>query len=284
MRADRHYRRALLENALLDHVVRRPIVYTDRYGLRYVLHPGENAGVYIAARGNYELAETRFCERVVAPGATVLDVGGNIGLYALQFAQLAGPTGRVHSFEPERRNAARIRENLALNGFENVTVVEAAVFSENGVIGLNVFAVAYNAWHSVGPVRMPDPSGADALVEAQEVQNVEAVTLDAYCERIDGSEIDLLKLDVEGAEIDALRGAAGLLATRSIKRILFEVSRPQIEALGHAPDAAFRLLTDNGYATHALTKDGRAGEPVHRAEDRYANYLAFAPGIDPPTG
>jgi hypothetical protein len=72
--------RAELEAYVLDHVLRRPIVFEDRRGLRYVLRPGENARVYLEHDGNYEVAETRFCERYLRPGMTAVDVGAHLGV------------------------------------------------------------------------------------------------------------------------------------------------------------------------------------------------------------
>ena len=277
VRADRRTRRAHLETLVLDRVVRRPIVYTDDRGLHYVLYPGENAGVYIRSGGNYEASEERFCETHLGAGDTMVDVGGNIGLYALLAAKLVGDTGTVHSFEPEPRNAARLRANLALNGFANVEVFEAAVYSEPGTVALNVFDARFNAWHSIGRPSLPDPADARRTIEPTETRDVPAVTLDDHCARHGMSRIDLLKIDVEGAEVDVLGGARTLLASHAVRAILFEISLPQIEALGHAADAPFTLLREHGYRCFELAPDGGPGAPVATTTTRYANYVALAP-------
>jgi FkbM family methyltransferase len=273
-RADSAGRRATLETLLLDRIIRRPIVFTDSRGLRYVLHPGENAGVYIAAGGNYEIAETRFCEEHLCPGATVLDVGANIGLYALLCGRLAGPTGLVHAFEPEALNASRLRENIALNGLGNVQVFEVAAYSHPGTVELNVFAPSFNSWHSIGRPKLPDPRDATKVVDPVSTRTVTATTLDDHCAKHGLQTIDLLKIDVEGAELDVLAGAQALLAERVVRSLLFEVSLPQIEALGHEPGAVFELLAGAGYRCRRLLPDGSPGETVERAVERYANYVA----------
>lgn len=275
VRAGRAGRRARLETFVLDHVVRRPIVFTDDRGLRYVLEPGENAGVYITSGGNYESSEVRFCERTLTAGGTMLDVGGNIGLYALLGAKLVGPTGRIHSFEPEPRNAARLRANVALNGFANVDVVEAAVYSSSGTVVLNVFDSRFNAWHSLGRPELPDPADARRTVAPAETREVAAVTLDDYCKQHGITSIDLLKLDVEGAEVDALLGARRLLGSRAVRALLFEISLPQIEALGHRPEELFGILDGAGYHCFRLGEDGMLAEPVSTTSTRYANYVAL---------
>lgn len=275
VRAGRHGRRARADTFLLDRVIRRPVVFTDDRGLSYVLYPNENAGVYLSSGGNYELDEVRFCERTIEPGNMVLDVGANIGLYALLAGRLVGPSGRVHAFEPEAGNAARLAVNIALNGLENVSVFEAAVYSEPGAVTLNVFDSRFNAWHSLGRPSLPDPEHAGRTVEPVRTRQVPAITLDAHCATHGIDRIDLLKVDVEGAEVNVLLGARRLLDAHAVRALLFEVSLPQIEALGHRPEEPFELLEASGYQTFSLGADGAIGEPVRAAAERYANYVAF---------
>jgi FkbM family methyltransferase len=274
-RAGRSGRRAGIETFLLDRVIRRPIVFTDDRGLRYVLYPNENAGVYISSGGNYEIDEVRFCERTIERGNTVLDVGANIGLYSLLAARLVGAAGRVHAFEAESGNAARLTANLALNDLRNVELFEAAVYSEEGSVTLNVFDSRFNAWHSLGRPHLPDPTHEGRTVAPVQTRRVAAVTLDAHCASHGIDQVDLLKIDVEGAEVDVLIGARRLLEEQAVRALLFEVSLPQIEALGHLPTEPFELLEAAGYRTFALGRDGAVGEPVRAAAERYANYLAF---------
>jgi FkbM family methyltransferase len=223
------------------------------------------------------MSEVRFCKGRLEPGATMLDVGGNIGLYALLAAKLVGPTGRVHTFEPEPRNAARLRANVALNELTNVEVFENAVYSEPGTVLLNVFGPQYNAWHSLGSPELPDPVDARRTVTPSGRREVRAVTLDEHCEQNSINCVELLKIDAEGAEVDALLGASSLLAQHAIRAILFEISLPQIEALGHAPDEPFRVLADAGYGCFRLGDDGAVGDRVTSTTTRYANYVALPP-------
>src|SRR5215210_7228240 len=106
--------RARVETLLLERVLKRPFVFEDARGLRYVLYPGENARAYLDNRGNYEVAETLFCESVLRPGDVAVDIGANIGLYTLLFSRLVGEEGRVYAFEPAAENARRLRVNLLL--------------------------------------------------------------------------------------------------------------------------------------------------------------------------
>ena len=142
--------------------------------------------------------------KVVRPGSTVLDVGANVGAYTLLFAQWAGPAGRVIAFEPAPASVAGLRRQLKLNGLENrVEVVQAAVA---GTVG----AASFDC---------DGASGANALAtspgDARSVITVSTTTIDAFCgER--GIRPDVIKIDVEGAELDVLRGARRTLDAPSI--------------------------------------------------------------------
>jgi FkbM family methyltransferase len=272
-RSDRT-RQAELEAFLLDRVVQRPLLFEDGRGLRYVLRPHENAAAYLANDGNYEVAETRFCERLLRPGATAFDVGANIGLYSLLFSDLVGPRGHVHAFEPEPDNYARLELHLALNGAANVRARQLAVYSEPGQVSLNVFPPGLGPWHSLGWPRLPDPFRAGAIAEPAGTIPVEGTSLDAYASEHAIERIDLLKVDVEGAELDVLQGAQALLASGRIGALLFEVSLPQVEAMGHEPNAVFEHLAGFGYRSYRLDADGRPADEVKDAEARYENYVA----------
>jgi FkbM family methyltransferase len=267
-------RRAELESFVLDHVVRRPIVFEDGRGLRYVLHPDENARAYLEHDGNYEVAETRFCERVVRAGWTVFDVGAHIGIYTLLLAQLVGEEGRVHAFEPEPENLGRLRANLALNDVATVWLVPAAAAAESGTATLHVFPPGFGACHSLGRPTVSHPFVPGQTVEPIATIEVPTVTLDEYCAERGVERIDLLKLDVEGAEVDVLRGAEQLLGDGRIGTILFEVSLPQSAALSHAPSEVFERLASLGYECFAIAADGALGRKVELAEARYGNYAA----------
>ena len=267
--------RAELEAYLLDQVVRRPIVYEDSRGLRYVLRPGENARAFLEADGNYEVAETRFCERYLQPGMTALDAGAHIGLYTLLFARLVGPAGRVYAFEPAPANHRRLVENLALNAAENVVVEQAALYREAGRVTLHLFPERLGSWHSLGEPSLADPSFPYATIAPSEAVEVDAITLDEYTAERGIERIDLLKVDVEGAEADVLAGGRTTLAAGAVAAVLFEVSKPQTEALGHDPADAFEELRAAGFSVHALEPDGRPGAEAAEPGPRYANYVAL---------
>ena len=149
--------RGVLRGFWLDRVRRRPVVFTDRNGMHYELRPGENARAYFEHDGNYEVDETRFCEGWLRQGDTAVDVGANIGLYALLFAKVVGQSGRVVAFEPDPDNHDRLVSNVGLNGFRNVTAEQLAVFDAPGELILNRFRPGLGPWSTLGRPELPDP-------------------------------------------------------------------------------------------------------------------------------
>ena len=189
----------------------------------------EDLGTNVLFNGTYEDREVAaLCARIV-PGTTIFDVGANIGLSALEFARAAGADGLVISFEPHPDTAARLAGNLRENGVANVRIIQSAVGAASGTVTFHESAQATLSSASVIP---PE------LVRSFEVPvtAVDAVWHDAGC-----PSVSALKIDVEGGELDVLRGARALLAQER-PAILLEAWGP--EQL--KPIAA--LLSTAGYA------------------------------------
>ena len=138
-------------------------------------------------------AELRWIRGALAPGDVVADCGANVGFTSAFFACCVGPTGRIHAFEPLPRNAAAATRSAELNGLDNVVVVNAAVGS------------------AAGQARLSTGFG-NAVVDAHGAGiTVQVVTLDEYFAQ---RPPDFLKIDVEGYELQVLRGAVRVLARR----------------------------------------------------------------------
>lgn len=153
-------------------------------------------------------------------GSVVFDVGANVGLYTLLFARNCS---RVYAFEPVPSNLAWLARNLAWNRIDNVTVLPWAAGAESGLT-----AFAEGEHHSEG------------RVDAKGSMPAYAVALDAFAARY-GASPDVLKIDVEGGELDVLKGAEGLLRARKPAILL--------STHGDGPKAeCLRFLRERGYA------------------------------------
>jgi FkbM family methyltransferase len=152
-------------------------------------------------------------------GATVLDIGANVGCYTLLFARWIGEGGHVYAFEPAARSRAGLERHLALNGVSTrVTVRPEAVTDRSG----NVPFVD-DGTHGDNRL-VPVPTGETRLVPA--------LSIDEFCEA-SGVTPDVIKIDIEGAELAALRGARRTIAARGTSLALFMELHPAVwPALG----------------------------------------------------
>lgn len=256
---------------LVRNVLHEPVVFTDRFGLRYLLFPSDAVYETFLNDGYYERAEQSFCAGYIKPGMTVFDVGASHGYYTGLFAKLAGPE-LVHAFEPEEVNFARLRLNLELNGFGSVRASRLAVVDEPREVVLNVFPPELYGWHTLGRPAM-EVDGKPVPPIAQET--VQGVTLDDYCSAQGIERIDLLKLDVEGAELEALRGASLLLGERRIGCLMFEVSEAMVEGMNHDPAEVFAFVRRSALTVHELAEDGTLQPAPQRPARNFQNFVAL---------
>ncbi len=161
-----------------------------------------------------------------------MDVGAHHGLYTLLASKLVGPTGRVIAFEPSPRERKRLMKHLRINGAHNVEVDNSALAAKTGETELYL-ADSLNDW--CNSLRKP-PNGA------QQVVTVPTKTLDELVSQRNVSRIDLLKLDIEGGELDALLGAEKTLASHQRPVILIEVQDHRAAPWGHKGLDVIRLL------------------------------------------
>jgi len=140
-------------------------------------------------------------ERIIRPGDVVYDLGANVGVHALLFSRLCGPGGRVYAFEPWPENIEKLNANLRLNKIQNVEVVPCAVSSRSGLAAFRTG---------------PDSSQGKLVDDSNEAERhrdleVQVFTLDDFAAQAQRRPPTLLKIDIEGGEGEALRGARRVL-------------------------------------------------------------------------
>jgi FkbM family methyltransferase len=216
--------------------------------------------------GLYEPEDVALLSRLIDPGAVVCDIGGNVGLYTLIAARLAGERGQVHVFEPVPANVAAIERNLALNGLSaRVVVNPLAVANQPGMIELFLPGeAAPSGWASL----VPSADRSRAIV-------VPTIDLDSYMAQRKIAHVDLVKLDIEGAELLALRGMAGLLGGPRPPLIYVELNPYFYSRQGIDPATLKRLLASFGYQLFAYNGGQLRAVSPHAAEPRLRNLLAI---------
>ena len=153
---------------------------------------------YILRGDGFEPAELTFVSRYLRRGMTVLDVGAHHGLDTLLAARCVGPTGRVIAFEPSPRERRRLRWHVWLNRCTNVRIESTAVAAAEGTAELYICLGRETGCNSLRPPSVDEPTRRITI---------RLTTLDRYVTQNRIRRIDMLKLDIEGAELDALRDA-----------------------------------------------------------------------------
>ena len=181
-------------------------VWTQR-----MISPNFERWLYLRAHqvGMMGRDEREFLEKTIRPGMQILDVGSNIGLYSIILARLAGPEGRVTSFEPDLELFTVFRRNCELNGIVNLTAHQLALGSARARLLLNKMIVNSGDNHL----------GATPHVLFREAIAAEVVSLD---EHLPNLPVDFVKLDVQGWELEALRGMRRMLTANRNVKIYFE--------------------------------------------------------------
>lgn len=207
-------------------------------------------------RGQYEQDEIALVRRLLKPGDSAIDVGAHIGFFTMQMAAAVGPDGRVYAFEPLDANADLLEQSTGENGFgDRVRVRRAAVGAAPGVARLTFPVETLN---SGGAYLLPD---GGAPLAGNQTKEVPLVALDALELR---RPVRFIKMDVEGAEPQVLRGAARILKDDR-PLILSELHPTQLErASGITAEQFLAQIAAFGYRAHRIA-DGAVGSPVDRA-------------------
>jgi FkbM family methyltransferase len=191
------------------------------------------------ALGMYEVEKRSAIAQLLRPGQTFVDVGANKGDFALLAAERMGDRGRVLAFEPEPANCGWIRRSVELNGYRSVQVHQLALGEAEGSISLHLSEVSGH--HSIVPGR------DDSLGRSIEVP---VTTLDSVVRATGNPRVDLIKIDVEGADLAVLRGARRTLVENADVVVLLDV-HPH---LGVDAIEVCRFLSDLGFTLFEMRR------------------------------
>jgi FkbM family methyltransferase len=193
--------------------------------------------------------------RIVGDGMTVFDIGAHIGIFSLGAAKRVGSRGKVYAFEPTPETAAILARHVEFNGWQDrIEVVRAVASDVDGRIDFYVNGISMSASLGRENVEVLSPERpANGAVRLE----VESLTLDRFCSerRI---RPDLIKIDVEGAELRVLRGCRTVLTTMR-PSIICEVHPDQMENCGTSVAELDSYLSEVGYASTPLDDPNPAG-------------------------
>ena len=216
-------------------------VVVTRHGVRFELDLNEGIDFCIYLLGTFEPDTYRTLRRLVRPGATVLDIGANIGAHTLHLAQAVGGTGRVIAFKPTDYAYRKLCRNLELNPSlaRRVVAVRAYLTDRQGMQQAPSF---YASWRlDRRPGQHPKHLGSLAsAVEAREC------TLDGYLAAHGVRAVEVIKLDVDGFECKMLRGGRSTLEDHR-PAIVTELCPYALEEHGDSATLLLSLLRTQGY-------------------------------------
>lgn len=218
-------------------------------GYRLYVRPNDFfIGAAIARDRQYEPHVTAVVRELLRPGDTFLDIGANIGYFTMLAASLVGETGRVIAVEPNRDNCALIEMSIEANGWKHITVLPYAAAEAEQIFQLDTGGAGSNGRViDNSPLATPG-SGAP--------NPVQAVVLDQML--ADEARLDVVKLDIEGAEPRAVAGMMGLLQ-RHRPVLLLEFSPNLIQITSHVtPQAFLEQLHALAYDVSIIGGNGQA--------------------------
>ena len=197
--------------------------------------------------GGFEPAEILFVGRYLKQEMTALDIGAHHGLYTLLASKRVGLSGKVIAFEPSPRERRQLIRNVRLNFCSNVRIEPVALGGERSEAELHVVAGGEDGCNSLRPPVVDS--------ETQPVR-VEVLPLDEVVRRMGLGAVDFLKLDVEGGELDVLRGASNLLQRSPRPVLLVEVYDIRTKPWGYRAHEIVRFLDRIGYRWFRIDETG----------------------------
>jgi FkbM family methyltransferase len=192
---------------------------------------------YLLHGSSFDPVELEFVRSALEPGATAIDVGANVGVYAITAALGVGPGGRVIAVEADDEYVPRLRANLERNRLENVEVVAAAAGEVDGEAQLII--AADRAFSSLKPLVAYRGTGATRKVPVKR--------LDTIWREAGEPDVRFLKVDVEGAEVEVIAGAQRLLENCRPTLIVEVSERTEPDVRGLLAALGYRDVTPPGF-------------------------------------
>jgi FkbM family methyltransferase len=242
-----------LRNALMGH---KPLSVVAG-GEAFLLSPKGAVAFDVFSRRCFDSKhELEFILKVLRPGMTFFDIGANVGVFTVPAAKKLC-TGRVFAFEPAAWTYERLLENVRLNRVTNVHAVRSAVGEINGKASLKVNVGGKDGLNTLGR-----PTHTDSEVIAEET--VPVISLDEFVRTNSVCRVDVMKVDVEGAELFVLRGAENLLRGENAPLILYE-SGFLSSGFDYHPVEQMWLLQKHGYLFFIMDqRKGRISVPTNQ--------------------
>lgn len=256
--------------------IKQPIVMNWLMGLKLWIYPANESSRAIYVSGAYEPNTLVVLESLLRDGDVFLDAGANIGVFSLIAARVVGAGGQVFAFEPSSREWQRLRDNIELNEIANIQVVKAAVADGVGSALLHLADDRHNGQNTLGR-HFAYYGTASGLEEA-----VDLISIDEFFRTNHIYRLDVIKLDIEGAEYRALVGGSATIA-RFRPIVIFESNATMLTLNGSSAEDLRRFFWDRQYQLYGICEDDASLYPITQiAWDDSTNFVAYPDEKAPP--
>lgn len=233
-------------------------------GMKISVPWNDVGGNEIYNTGWYEPSTVRIVSSMLKPGMTFFDVGANVGQYTLLGSGLVGNAGAVHSFEPAPPIFQWLCDNVGVNSLKNVQLNQCALGASSEPLTLHL--------------AKPENFGATSVCKQY---HSSGQTFDVSCTRIDDymvakgiSRVDVMKIDVEGAEMAVLEGGEKLFGSPHPPTLIIEYEESSQKRFGRSCEDITKFLRAFGYSLERITDTGTIPYQVKQPEDFSFNVLA----------
>ncbi|NEZ65801.1 FkbM family methyltransferase [Leptolyngbyaceae cyanobacterium CCMR0082] len=246
---------------LRKRILKKPLDIEIIPKLKIRCYPNGYSAASVLYCGLYDYNEMIFLLRYLQPEDSFLDIGANVGVYSLLAASKIS-VGKIYSFEALPKNYGRLEENIKLNSFDQVKSYSIAVSDTEGSIALNL------AEGDSMPFVSSDFDNENSIIVATN-------TLDNLLEDKPLKQLTLAKIDIEGAELLAFKGATSLLKQQLPYVWILELNNT-INHFEHTEDEVVNFLRNFGYELYSYDADSNQLQMITPNQKEGNNVLAIA--------
>jgi FkbM family methyltransferase len=203
-----------------------------------------------------ELDIQHLCAQLLRPGMIVMDVGANVGLLTRQFCRQVGKSGRVYAFEPDPLTFRFLEFNTRSFGNKELTQCAVSDNDQPAVLHLNLISGAGNSLLNAN--------------QSTESVPVACISLDEFLKQRGNPKVDVIKIDVEGAELSVLRGMRQTVARLPGMKMIIEYCPTNLQGSGVAPRAVFDELCLQQFKPQVIQPNGSV-QAVDKFEELEGN-------------
>jgi FkbM family methyltransferase len=181
----------------------------------------------------WEPCTTELFKNIIRPGMLIADIGANAGYFTLLFARLTGDSGKVYAFEPDPEAYTRLIKDIQINNFKNIKALPVAISDKTGSLTFYLNKISgLSSFHH--------------KEKNSQILLVDTITLDDWCSSEQIS-LDIIKMDIEGHELNALKGMKYILENEANVQLIIELNPSCLIEAGSSTDALWQEIKAYGF-------------------------------------